>query len=171
MKNSVSEVVMIIIACFLFFLYPIYSFAQKQDNIIQTYVTEETTEFVDMIRNNGYLSKDMYSLFQKKIMQTNNSYEIRMIHEHRQVNPAYSEDGTFDNQVNTFYKNTYEKDILKEIYEKSGIYRMAQGDYICVSIVNKSPTLSSKLQQLFYGRTAEYSIYIRYGGIIRDEAI
>lgn len=171
MKNSFSEVVMIIITCFLFFIYPIYSVVQKEDAIVQAYVNEETTEFVDMIRNNGYLSDDMYSLFQKKILKTNNRYEIKMIHRHKQINPIYSDDGRLQDDVNVIYHNTYEEDILRKIYEEDGIYKMNQGDFISVSIYNTNPTLSSRFQEFFLGTSVQHSICVRYGGMIRDEII
>lgn len=169
MKNSFSEVMMVIIACIIFFIYPIYSTAQKQDSILQSYVTNETTEFVDRIRTNGYISSDMYSVFEKKILQTNNSYEIKITHQHQIINPVYKENGIFTNNVKVSYTNTYEKEILNTLFNGSGSYRFSQGDYICIEIYNRNPTLAAKLQQVFYGITGNKQIAVTYGGLIRDE--
>lgn len=170
MKNSFSEVMMVIIACIIFFIYPIYSSAQKQDVTIQSYVANETTEFVDRIRTNGYISKDMYSVFEKKILKTNNSYEIKITHQYQTINPVY-EDGSFKDKVKVSYHNTYEKDILTELFDGTGVYKLSQDDYICLEIYNKNPTLAAKLQQIFYGVQGSKQIAVTYGGLIRDETI
>lgn len=169
--NSFDKIVALMIAILLLFIAPILYLAQKQDAITQSYVMSETVAFVDAIKNNGYLTDDMYNLFIRKLDDTNNLYEVKIEHAHQVINPLYKEEsGEFLNDVSINYKTTYEDTILKEIYEGSGIYTFDQGDYISVKIVNRSKTFAAKLQQIIYAREIpSIQIYVTYGGMIRDE--
>ncbi|BCN32405.1 hypothetical protein [Anaeromicropila herbilytica] len=169
--NSFSKIVALFIAVLLLFIVPILYLSQKQDAITQSYVAEETTAFVDAIKNNGYVTDKMYTAFLKKLDDTNNIYTIKIEHSHQVINPVYDENtGDFQEKVTESYKTTYEDTILKELYEGSGIYKFDQGDYISVKIVNRNKTFSAKLQQIIYAHEMNpIQIYVTYGGTIRDE--
>lgn len=169
MERSFGMIVEIILSCILVFLVPVYLATQKQDAVIQSYVQSEVSELADMVRNNGYLSKDMYEVFQKKLMATQNSYEVRMTHAHRMVNPVYGEDGSFTGKTAVSYQNFYEDDILKEILERSGSYALRQGDYFTIDVKNRNQTYSNRLQRTFLGISVDQQIHATYGGVIRDE--
>lgn len=169
--NSFSKIIALLIAVLLLFLVPIFYFAQKQDAVIQNYVMTETASFMDTIRNNGYVTKEMYNSFLKKLDATNLLYKIQMERVHPMVNPVYEEQtGTFMNDVTTHYQKSYSEDMRKEIYEGKGIYQFQQGDYISVKIVNRTKTYATRLQQMLYAHEMPtIQIYVTYGGIIRDE--
>ncbi len=169
--NALEKVVGILLAVLLLFVVPMNYLAQKQDAITQSYVTAETTKFVDAIRNNGYLTADMYNEYLRKIDSTNNLYTIKMEHVHQVINPLYDEaSGSFQDVTSTNYYNTYQEDILKELFEGSGTYHFSQGDYISVKVVNRNKTYAARLQQKIYAHEmTDIQIYVTYGGMIRDE--
>lgn len=171
MPNALGKIVVILFSVLLFFILPILYLSQKQDVINQNYVMTETVKFVDSIKNQGYLTKNMYDSYIKKIDETNNVYTVEIEHSHKTISPLYDEDSKqFLDDISTNYYSTYEEDILKELYEGSGTYTFSQGDYISVKVYNKNKTFSAKLQQsLYHSEMPGIQILITYGGIIRDE--
>lgn len=168
--NIASKYIAIILAVILMFFVPLNSMAQREDEIVQAYVTQETVRFTDAIKNNGYLTGDMYLSFTQNLSKTDNIYEIDLTYEHRVINPVYSEDGVFQDKTATNYENTYSEDIKKALFQEEGIYYFQQGDYISVSVKNREKTLSAKLKELLYRiDMPDTQIYATYGGEIRDE--
>lgn len=153
------------------FLSPLLYMAQKQDAISQIYISNETTKFVDNIKNIGFLNREMYMDFVSKIDNTNNLYNIEILHSHKIVEPLYDENtDTFLNDFNTYYGNTYHDEILKT-FDQGEEYYFSQGDYISVTVVNRTRTLATKLMELFYSSDIpNEQILVTYGGLIRDEA-
>ena len=165
-----NQLIAAFLAVLLMFYTPILYFAQKQDAITQSYVSQETTKLVNAIKNNGYLTDSMYDAYLDKLDNTGNLYQVKIVHEHEIVAPIYDEAGDFQNDVSIHYTNVYEEDILKEIYEKSGMYTFDQEDYITVKVNNRTKTYASKLQQLLFQRDIPGDqIFFTYGGMIRDE--
>lgn len=171
MNQSFGQVFSIAAASILFFIFPVYLFSQQQDILLQSYVWEETAEFAEMVKNNGYISKNMYDRYLKNLQMTNQIYEIKMTHKHKIIQPVYNDEGYFMDEVQTTYENHYEKEILSVIYEQKSDYLFRQEDYFSVTIKNKSHTLAEKMRSLLFGRTSEHSILITYGGLIRDENV
>jgi hypothetical protein len=64
--NVFSKIIAIIITVILLLLTPLLYMAQKQDIISQSYISNETTKFIDSIKNSGYISIAMYMDFVKK---------------------------------------------------------------------------------------------------------
>lgn len=148
----------ILVVSFLFLL-PIYYMALKQDAINQIYVTTETSYFIDSIRNCGYFTKQMYDTYEKKLMATNESYQITLVHYKYTVLEEES------NQ----YRGEYEY-IPIERLEKEEKYYFQRGDYIKAEVKNQSKTLSSRISQLlFKTEIGTNQIQVIYGGAIRDE--
>ncbi|MSS64255.1 hypothetical protein [Velocimicrobium porci] len=169
MSQSFGHVVAVLTASIVFFIIPVYILAEKQDLYIQSYVLEETAEFSEMVKNNGYLSKGMYERFLKNLQVTNQIYSIHMTHKHKVFYPVYDLNGVFTEQVRTDYINFYEQEILDNIYEKNGEYQFCQGDYFSVEVQNVSETWAERFQKVIFGRNAVNTIHITYGGLIRDE--
>lgn len=168
--NSFSKIVSILMAVLLLFLFPLLYLAQKQDAIIQTYVTTETVMFADAIKNSGKVTADEYTQYIKNLDYTNNIYDIQIEHAHEVINPVYDDTNVFMNSFSSNYFCTYEEDIKKEIFEGTGIYTFTQGDYITIKVKNRTKTMASKLLQLIYQtEIPKEQIQVIYGGIIRDE--
>jgi hypothetical protein len=168
--NSFSKIIAFILAAIVMFLGPLLYMAQKQDSISQSYVSNETTQLVDSIKNTGYLSHDMYQNYINKIDNTNNLFKIEIVHSHKVVEPLYDDNtGTFLNDFDTYYTNTYQDEIL-DAFDQGEDYYFLQGDYISVTVVNRTKTLATKLMELFYrADIPDEQILVTYGGMIRDE--
>ncbi len=168
--NAFSKIIAIIITVILLFLTPMLYMAQKQDIISQSYVSNETTKFIDSIKNSGYISPEMYMDFVKKIDATNNLYNIEIVHSHKVVEPLYDENtGTFLEDYDTYYYNTYQDEII-EVFDQGKDYEFFQGDYISIIVKNRTKTIATRLMELFYSSDIpDEQILITYGGVIRDE--
>lgn len=167
--DSFGKIIAILISVLVLFIAPVLYLAQKQDAIVQNYVTRETIAFVDAVKNNGYLTKDMYDTYIQKLADTDNLYDIFMEHGHKIINPVYSDADIFQNDISIYYSSSYEDDILDKLYE-TGIYQLQQEDYLSVQVMNRNKTLAAKLQQIIYAsEVPEEQILVHYGGIIRDE--
>lgn len=168
--DSFDKIVGILISVILLFLVPLMYLAQKQDVITQLFVSNKTTQFVDSIKNTGFLSYDMYLSFMKQMESTNNIYNIELTHAHKVIEPVYDE--TSNNYMEDYiihYYNTYQDEILSEISSK-GEYRFNQGDYVSIKIENKNKTYATRLQNMIFNTNINKGqIFITYGGMIRSE--
>lgn len=169
--NAFSKIVSIILCVIAFFLLPIYYNAQKQDQITQSYVSTETANLVNEIRNSGILTADMYEEFIAKIDATNNLYDINITHAHLTVNPDYKElSGGYTDETVSYYANTYTDTILDTLYNQNLPYYFTKGDYVSFKVVNKTKTYATKLQEMIFANAgATEQIIVTYGGAIRDE--
>lgn len=163
--DSFGRILEIIITVVLIFLIPIQYFAIKQDMISQTYVTTQTSYLVDSVRNLGYLNKETYDTYLRKLQATNNVYEIKMTH-YQFVYEAEEEDYA------KHYYCTYENDILDQIYDENSIerYDFHQGDYLMLKVKNKNKTYGTFMVHHLMGvNLSQEQIQVVYGGVIRDE--
>lgn len=168
--HAIGKVTTGIFAIFVFFVLPISYHGEKQDALNQVFVQNQTQRFADNIRLNGYLDEAMYQSFLTMLDRTEYLYEIRMDHAHKVVEPALSESGEVTGYYE-YFESTYEDDIMDAVESSDGIYTMVQGDYISVTVVNRSETYRDFIDRMFYaGKTQEHSIYATAGGYILDEA-
>lgn len=162
--ESFGRIIEILVTMVLIFFIPIQYFAIKQDMISQTYVTTQTTYLVDSVRNIGYLSKEMYETYLRKLQGTNNTYEIKITHY----------EFVYEEEQEEYTKHsfcTYEDDILEEIYDElgNGRYEFHQGDYLMIKVHNKNKTFGSFLTSHIGIGSMNEQIQVVYGGAIRDE--
>lgn len=168
--NSIGKIAAFFMSLIVFFILPIFYQSQKQDSIIQTYVQMKTQAFVDSIRVNGYINEEMYFEFIDLLDATGNLYTVGMDHSHMITEPYVEEDGS----INGFYEyssNSYEEEIKEAIFKTDGVYHLSEGDFISVTVRNRSNTYGDALGRMIYGsKPEEYSIFATAGGRIRDEA-
>lgn len=182
--NAFAKIISILIAVVLLFLCPIQYVAQKQDILIQQYVTTETSYFIDSVRNLGYITKQMYEEYIRRIELGNNLYDIELTHYHvvyykeegEQVDSDYGETIVYQGEQEDTYRRYmcyYTPDILEALYdEKSGyIYKLNQEDYLTIKVKQRNKTFGKRLQELFLGVDFSDGNYVTvYGGLVRDEA-
>lgn len=160
--DSLGKVFEILITVILIFIAPIYYFSVKQDMINQTYVTTATTYFVDSTRNIGYMSKEMYETYIKKLNHTSNIYEINITH--YEFSLEYAE------EYSKHYYTKHEEDILEQLYSQEERYYFHQGDYLMIQVYNKNKTIATLLSQsILKTNLPVEQVYVVYGGAIRDE--
>lgn len=176
MTDSFGTAVSFILLAVMLFLVPTLYLSIRQDSITQNVVNYETADFINSVKSSGNITKRTYEDFLRNLDRTGNLYTIEIEHQHKVMNPETNYDGNpvldenGEIKVAIQYDSTYEEDILKELYEKSGIYHMDKDDYISIKVVNRNRTLGTKIQQFFIGvGIPTEQIYTTFGGIIRDE--
>lgn len=150
----------------------------RQDDISRIVVLNETTEFVDSVRNLGYITPLMYMQFCQAISATGNIYEITMEHIHYSIDPVYTDPvviTSFQHYYNLNARITYTDDILSRLFpetpgESAGRYYLSKGDIFRVKVVNVNKTPAAKVQQmLLMADLPVKRIAVNYGGMVRDE--
>jgi hypothetical protein len=168
--NSFSKIISILIAVVLMFVAPLLYLSQKQDAINQTVIEKETTEFINTIRNNGYVTREMYRRYIEKIDKTGNLYNIEICHAHKKTVPNYDEStNTVLDGYYSYNLNTYQDEIF-ESFDKDEDYLFNQGDFISVTVTNRNKTMATRIMEAIYSRALQTEqIIFTYGGMIRDE--
>ncbi len=157
----------------LLFLVPLCYMSARNEMLCQTYVTTETTYFVDSVRNIGFVDKQMYETFIKKLAVTHIPYEIKMSHYkaklkgmEEQLENAPEEEMMYM----SYYEGVYHSDILEEILESERYY-FHKGDFFSVSVQKQGRTWGDRLWDCLIGVGQEMKeIQVVYGGSIRDES-
>ncbi|MFM9280873.1 hypothetical protein [Paenibacillus jiagnxiensis] len=162
----------IILACLLLYFYPMLAAYQQQDQIAYNLAYQATTNFVDSVRNKGYITPTMYNDFMREL-GSSNLYDVQMEHKAKQYNPIYEDpedDSTFTGQTDVYYDARYTDSILKTLSSGSRYY-MREGDFFSVTVRNTNTTKATLMQDfLNNGYTSDPTrIYIPYGGIILNE--
>ena len=140
----------------------------QSELLCQTYVTTETNYFVDSVRNIGFLNKEMYEEFVKKLAVTKMPYEITMSHYKSKMYPQEIELEQISS-YSTHYQAVYHEDILETILETER-YSFGRGDFFSVSIEKKGETWNDRIQNFLLGRNFKgQELQVIYGGAIRDE--
>ena len=80
MEDSLIVVFSMILAVILMFVFPIMDTWERQDDISYMSVYATVVEFVDSVRNLGYITPTMYTQFLQSINATGNRYEVTLEH-------------------------------------------------------------------------------------------
>jgi len=171
--NSFEKTVDILIVVVVFFLFPLLYYGLKHDTLTQNVVLAETTEFVDTVRTQGYITKSMYDSYLADIDQTHIIGDIQLEHKKLLLEPEYrinttEEAPVFTGNVLKYYAKFYSFEILGELYEGSGTYYFNDGDYFSIDISNRSETLGTKLLRMINTNIPDTCIQVKYGGSIRN---
>lgn len=177
MGDILSKIVALILAVFLLFIFPTMNMFENQDNISRILVFNETTKFVDSVRNLGYITPRMYEEYNKKISATGNIYSIKMEHMHLKIDPIYTDVNdlsTFQENANSNYDNFYNDDILKILFSNKDMedrkYTLNNGDYFTLKVSNNKSTMGTKIKELLLNiNLPEKNIVVNYGGMIKNE--
>ena len=99
MEDSLAIIFAVIVAIFIMFIFPLLDTWELQDNLSYATTYATVVDFVDTVRNVGYISPDVYNAFESRLGMTGNTFSIRI--EHRK----FIEDVTA-------YQNVYTNEIL-----------------------------------------------------------
>ncbi|MDD2375953.1 MAG: hypothetical protein PHD15_01685 [Clostridia bacterium] len=113
MEENLQRVFSGMLAVIIFFLLPMYIAFEKKDDVSYALAVKVTSELVENVRNNGYLSKKMYDDYLTKLSVTNNTYDIKMEHKSYIYNPVIC---SYDDVAHTKLIETFEYDIYKNQY-------------------------------------------------------
>ncbi len=157
--DSFGKIMEILVTVVLLFFIPVYYISLRQDAVCQSQVRTETAYFVDSVRNQGYLTRNMYELYLKELDLTGQVYLVELTY-YKKVR-VQNEDGEYG----IHYEAVYSDELLAEEqteFQKGGFFK--------VEVENISKPLSARLTGLVLGKdTSERQIYTVYGGAIRDE--
>lgn len=139
----------ILVTVILLFIVPLNYMSARNELLCQNYVTTETTYFVDSVRNAGFVNKQMYETFIKRLSVTKIPYEVKMTH--------YKESFSC-------YYGVYHEDIMNEVLV-SEVYYMGKGDFFSVSVKKKGVTWGDRLENFLIGRNqTSAELQVVYGG-------
>lgn len=156
MEDSLIVVFSMILAVILMFVFPIMDTWERQDDISYMSVYANVVEFVDSVRNLGYITPTMYSQFLQSINATGNRYEVTLEHRRR----IYDING---------YMNVYTTTIEEVLNSGNDYTDMEAGDYFYVSIKNTNKTQSTLIKEVvFASRQETFKIGVPYGGMVRN---
>lgn len=115
MEDNLQTIFIYIISIVLLFIFPVYITYEKKDDISYALVLSYTQNFVDTVKNKGYITKNELTNFIAQISATGNVYDIEMEHKHQSINPIIKKVNCMDRNpdgqlVNSIYidKTTYD---------------------------------------------------------------
>lgn len=179
--NSIAKGFALILAVLLLYIFPITHTFEEQDDISSMVAFKAVTEFVDSVRDKGYVTPTMYRDFDRRLAATGNIFEVQMEHGHKRYTPIYEDptnQATFKNEFIVDYDNFYQSQIMGVLFPDNMLpadhslreYRMNIGDFFQVTVRNTNKTNAAILKDfLNNGSSARHEIYIPYGGMVRNE--
>lgn len=169
--DYLGRIAELLVTVVLLFFVPLSYLSAKNEMLCQTYVTTETNYFVDSVRNIGFVDKQMYETFVKKLSMTHMPYEIRMSHyKYRLKDKSGMEAQQEDTIYLPYYQGVYHEELLQCILDEE-LYFFQKGDFFSVSVEKTGLTWGDKLESFLTGRNRqEPEIQVVYGGCIRDES-
>lgn len=157
----------ILVTVILLFLVPLSYMSAKSELLCQTYIVTETAYFVDSVRNIGFVDRQMYDTFVKRLAVTNLPYEIRMSHYKTRLKEQ--EEGVEIGYL-PYYQGVYHEEMLNSLLSTEP-YFFHKGDFFSVSVRKIAFTWGDYLEAFLTGRNQrEPEMQVVYGGSIRDES-
>lgn len=178
MKDNISIIFAAIIGTFLIVLLPLYSILDRQDSMSYNVVLTSTTNFVDSIRNNGFIDKESYYNYISALASTSNTYKVTL-EAYRKI--LISETDEFGNIIQDSYVEEIElyntKDILEVLEgntevdvtnsnEKNNVFLFNPNDEIYVKVHNTNMTAGSVIYNVIAGASNSKVINVSYGGVV-----
>lgn len=180
MSETLSKVFALIIAVLLLYIFPVENMLTRQDDIAGVFVLNETAEFVDSIRNLGYITPVMYRQFSQALATTGNRYVIAMEHRHVNIHPVYTNPDditSFQHDYSSHYQTFYTDEIMETLFPvvnpppADTHYYLSKGDLFTVQVVNENKTIATRVQELLLMTDLPVrKIIVNYGGMVRDES-
>jgi hypothetical protein len=170
--NPLSTLFASIVAIIIFTLVPVYRTYWIIDQQVYKYVNLQTQEFANDIRHKGYIDNERFEAFIKALSNTENVYDINIVHIEKiyhplqATDPGYTPDHTF-----TVIEEAHPLNAIMEGINSSPAhqYRMHQGDTISVEVVNKSKTGTMVFIQALGGKAENSLLSSRAGGMVTNE--
>lgn len=156
-ESTLSTVIAIGLAAILMFIFPLAAIADRNDDVSQMYVKEELDKFVNEVAAKGTLTIDDCNVLEAALAATNNSYDLELVIDIKDVNPGKKDDNQKTGDT-TYYSLFTEQ--IKEQLNNGNIVYLKEGDYIKVSVKNANTTISQMIKNVLYGMTGNESYVI-----------
>ncbi|HHY64303.1 MAG TPA: hypothetical protein GX501_04585 [Clostridiaceae bacterium] len=182
MDRILWKVLAFLVCAVLLFLVPLLNMLERQDDIAYNIVFAECSRFADICRDTGYITPNLYTDFVNRLNSTGNTYQVRMTHIKRSVNPVYRQTGNtmeFTGDYEIIHVTRGEDEILDVLFpltplsplDESRRYKMAMGDLFFVEVQNRGKTMAVALRDMIlFSNTKTPCIFVRAGGMVRNEA-
>ena len=176
MDDSLAVIFATIVAVLLMFIFPLMDTWERQDDLSYMLAYSVVVDFVDTVRNTGYMTESMINEFEEQLAATGNRFEIQ--YEHREI--VYMPVPGADNSYKTGYLYHFNNDIDKAILEDAKEHEaetgydpryanFEKGDYFFVSIKNTNKTQSTIVKEFLYASNMEtFKLGVPYGGMVRN---
>ncbi len=124
MEDSFQKIVAILVSVVALFILPVYMTFEKKDDISYSLALKTTNDFVENVREKGYLTAGMYDDYISKLSVTGNSYDIMLEHISKKYYPViYAYDDEMKNIIQKFDYNLY-----KEQFENANQIVIEEGE-------------------------------------------
>jgi hypothetical protein len=173
MGDSLSNIFAVIVALVMMFIVPLVDTWELQDNLSYVVTYAAVTDFVDTVRNTGYITLNNYTNLLNTLNATGNTFVVSM--EHRAFLPEVSSDMIENTgKYTSAYLNTYTNTIVDVLKSNNGTgtYRLNKYDYFYVTVKNTNKTQASAINGIIAKDNSNFKIGCAYGGVvwsIRDE--
>ena len=166
MSDSLMVVIGIFLAVILMFIFPLMSISDRNDDISQTVVQTEVSEFVDKISVAGKIKASDYEAFVTAINAANGApYDVEVEVQHLDDNIS-SKVSTVSSSLigeNARY-STFTTEVLEDMYDEINNpdheYKLKKGDNVIVTVKNTSQTMAQVLRSAFYRITGQDSTQV-----------
>lgn len=157
MEDTTVSIIGILIASVLMFMVPLYTIADRNDDISQLTVQTETALFVDNVIRLGKITATDYQQYISSLNASGNSYDIEM--ELKILDTNLTKNVTVEdlskigeNVYYSLYTSQIEDKLLQDESENpsKGVILLKEGDRISVTAKNSSKTLSQSLKSFYY---------------------
>lgn len=168
MEENISRFLSAIIAIFLFFIFPVYMAYEKKDDVAYALALNSTQDFVDKVRNKGYITKDLYNDYVKSLYASGNTYKIDMEHEYisYDANPN-------DGEIVSAKRNSeiFNSNHILNVLDNEQKYVMNVNDDFRVKITNTNVTPATVIYNIITLNMSNNNVrlYVDYGGKINSE--
>lgn len=153
--EAFSRVVELAAAAAVLFLYPVISIGQNEALILTLTFRVYTAELADGIRTHGYLTLEEYEEYRSRCEGFGILGEIRI----------ETSGQRYEETAGVWYEEvTTQEEIMDEL-SRNGYVRFRQGDSLMIAVRVDLEGIAGVL----YKMTGEEGIWIRTGGVIRDE--
>ena len=87
MDDTIEIILAFLLSVIVFFIFPIYVAFEKKDDLAYALATKYVSDFVEEVKIKGYISADMYTDLEEKLLATDNTFDIFMEHRAKKVYP------------------------------------------------------------------------------------
>ena len=152
MGDSATTIIAIFLAAILMFVFPLMTMADKTDDTVKLTVQTATTEFTNDVRNTGFLSQEKYDNFLLTLGSTNNSYDVEIVVQKIDENPAKKAGGATVKIGDNVYYTMYTTQVLESLP-----LHLKEGDIISVTVKNTNNTIGTQLRNFLFKVTGNES--------------
>lgn len=160
MSDTLITIIAIFLATVLMFVFPLMAVTERNDDISQTVVQAQVSEFVNRISVYGAIRTNDYEAFIQKLASTGNSYDVEIEVQHLDENPGKKSVITSHPLVGENIRySTFTTEILDNMYPKTGDspshYFLKKGDNVIITVKNTNKTMAQMLRTFFYKITGK----------------